>query len=89
MEENGCNLDEIKALGLFSSRVVLGGFLSLLRFAKWFTSPEMTLFNPETANDRAWWPAIGGPLVLLYGSVRSLRGDDPHLYPQTWGGGHR
>ena len=31
-----------------------------------FTSPEMTLFNPETTNDRGVVAlAIGGPLVLL------------------------
>ena len=71
VQENGYNLDEIKALRTgFLVKVVfmLGGFLSLFALSAMFgfTSPEMTLFNPETTNDRGVVAlAIGGPLVLL------------------------
>ena len=47
---------------------MLGGFTTLigLSIAFGLSSPEMTLFNPETTNDRGVKiAAIGGPLMLL------------------------
>ena len=71
VETSGYNLEEIRALRTgFVVKVtfMLGGFTTLigLSIAFGLTSPEMTLFNPETTNDRGVKIlAIGGPLMLL------------------------
>ena len=71
VEANGYNLEEIKALRTgFVVKVtfMLGGFTTLigLSIAFGLSSPDMTLFNPETTNDRGVATlAIGGPLMLL------------------------
>ena len=71
VEDSGYNLQEIKALRTgFVVKVtfMLGGFTTLigLSIAFGLSSPEMTLFNPETTNDRGVKiAAIGGPLMLL------------------------
>ncbi len=71
VDTNGYNLQEIKALRTgFVVKVtfMLGGFSALIGFSIAFglTSPDMTLFNPETTNHRGVMAvAIGGPLMLL------------------------
>ena len=71
VEANGYNLQEIKALRTgFVVKVtfMLGGFTTLIGLSLAFglSSPDMTLFNPETTNDRGVATlAIGGPLMLL------------------------
>ena len=71
VEANGYNLEEIKALRTgFVVKVtfMLGGFTTLVGLSVAFglSSPEMTLLNPETTNDRGVMTlAIGGPLMLL------------------------
>ena len=71
VEANGYNLQEIKALRTgFVVKVtfMLGGFTTLIGLSLAFglSSPDMTLFNPETTNDRGVAIlAIGGPLMLL------------------------
>ena len=71
VDANGYNLEEIKALRTgFVVKIVfmLGGFTTLIGLSLAFglTSPEMTLFNPETTNDRGVMVvAIGGPLIFL------------------------
>ena len=71
VNDNGYNLEEIKALRTgFVVKVtfMLGGFSTLigLSIAFGLSSPDMTLFNPETSNDRGVKIlAIGGPLMLL------------------------
>ncbi len=71
VDANGYNLEEIKALRTgFVVKIVfmLGGFTTLIGLSLAFglTSPEMTLFNPETTNNRGVMViAIGGPLIFL------------------------
>ena len=57
VEDSGYNLQEIKALRtgfVVKDTFMLGGFTTLigLSIAFGLSSPEMTLFNPETTNDR-------------------------------------
>jgi len=71
VKANGYNLQEIKALRTgFVVKVtfMLGGFTTLIGLSVAFglSSPDMTLLNPETTNDRGVMTlAIGGPLMLL------------------------
>tara|TARA_B100000925_G_C21997934_1_gene469869 strand:+ start:1010 stop:2392 length:1383 start_codon:yes stop_codon:yes gene_type:complete len=71
VEANGYNLEEIKALRtgfVVKITFMLGGFTTLIGLSLAFglSSPDMTLFNPETTNDRGVATlAIGGPLMLL------------------------
>ena len=71
VEANGYNLQEIKALRtgfVVKITFMLGGFTTLIGLSLAFglSSPDMTLFNPETTNDRGVATlAIGGPLMLL------------------------
>tara|TARA_B100000989_G_scaffold298455_1_gene287878 strand:+ start:62 stop:1441 length:1380 start_codon:yes stop_codon:yes gene_type:complete len=71
VESIGYNLEEIKALRtgfLVKVGFMLGGLFALITLSAvfGFTSPEMTLFNPDTTNNRGVIAlAIGGPLVVL------------------------
>ena len=71
MEENGYNHDEIKALRtgfIVKVGIMFGGVFLMISLAAAFglTSPDMTLFNPETTDDPGVAAlAIGGALVIL------------------------
>ena len=78
VEENGYNHDEIKALRtgfLVKVGFMLGAlFLMIaLSFAFGLTSPDMTLFNPDTSDNTGVVAlAIGGALSLLMNILSTL-----------------
>lgn len=78
VDDNGYNLDEIKALRtgfLVKIGFMLGALFLMIALAAGFglTSPDMTLFNPDTSDDTGVMAlAIGGPLALLMNILSTL-----------------
>ena len=78
VDANGYNLDEIKALRtgfLVKIGFMLGALFLMIALAAAFglTSPDMTLFNPDTSDDTGVMAlAIGGPLALLMNILSTL-----------------
>ena len=78
VDANGYNLDEIKALRtgfLVKVGFMLGGLFLMIALAAGFglTSPDMTLFNPDTSDNTGVMAlAIGGPLALLMNILSTL-----------------
>ena len=78
VDDNGYNLDEIKALRtgfLVKIGFMLGALFLMIALAAGFglTSPNMTLFNPDTSDDTGVMAlAIGGPLALLMNILSTL-----------------
>ena len=78
VDANGYNLDEIKALRtgfLVKIGFMLGALFLMIALAAGFglTSPDMTLFNPDTSDDTGVMAlAIGGPLALLMNILSTL-----------------
>lgn len=78
VDANGYNLDEIKALRtgfLVKVGFMLGALFLMIALAAGFglTSPDMTLFNPETSDKPGVMAlAIGGPFALLMNILSTL-----------------
>ena len=78
VDANGYNLDEIKALRtgfLVKIGFMLGALFLMIALAAAFglTSPDMTLFNPDTSDNIGVMAlAIGGPLALLMNILSTL-----------------
>ena len=78
VDANGYNLDEIKALRtgfLVKIGFMLGALFLMIALAAGFglTSPDMTLFNPDTSDNTGVMAlAIGGPLALLMNILSTL-----------------
>ena len=78
VDDNGYNLDEIKALRtgfLVKIGFMLGALFLMIALAAGFglTSPDMTLFNPDTSDNTGVMAlAIGGPLALLMNILSTL-----------------
>ena len=78
VDANGYNLDEIKALRtgfLVKVGFMLGAVFLMIALAAGFglTSPDMTLFNPETSDNTGVMAlAIGGALALLMNILSTL-----------------
>ena len=78
VDANGYNLDEIKALRtgfLVKVGFMLGALFLMIALAAGFglTSPDMTLFNPETSDNTGVMAlAIGGPFALLMNILSTL-----------------
>ena len=78
VDANGYNLDEIKALRtgfLVKVGFMLGGLFLMIALSAAFglTSPDMTLFNPDTSDNTGVMAlAIGGPLALLMNILSTL-----------------
>ena len=90
MEESGYNHDEIKALRtgfIVKVGIMFGGVFLMITLAAAFglTSPDMTLFNPETTDDPGVAAlAIGGALVILINIFSTFSRALFHLcHPQT------
>ena len=78
VDANGYNLDEIKALRtgfLVKIGFMMGALFLMIALAAGFglTSPDMTLFNPDTSDNTGVMAlAIGGPLALLMNILSTL-----------------
>ena len=78
VDANGYNLDEIKALRtgfLVKVGFMLGGLFLMIALSAAFglTSPDMTLFNPDTSDNTGVMAlAIGGPFSLLMNILSTL-----------------
>jgi len=78
VDANGYNLDEIKALRtgfLVKVGFMLGAVILMIALAAGFglTSPDMTLFNPETSDNTGVMAlAIGGAFALLMNILSTL-----------------
>ena len=78
VDANGYNLDEIKALRtgfLVKIGFMMGALFLMIALAAGFglTSPDMTLFNPDTSDNIGVMAlAIGGPLALLMNILSTL-----------------
>ena len=78
VDDNGYNLDEIKALRtgfLVKIGFMLGALFLMIALAAGFglTSPDMTLFNPDTSDNTGVVAlAIGGPFSLLMNILSTL-----------------
>ncbi|MEC8720794.1 MAG: hypothetical protein VXX50_00010 [Candidatus Thermoplasmatota archaeon] len=78
VDANGYNLDEIKALRtgfLVKVGFMLGGLFLMIALSVAFglTSPDMTLFNPDTSDNIGVMAlAIGGPFSLLMNILSTL-----------------